>query len=210
AFGRARRATHENARAVAPVDLGIDVLENHHAAIEGHDLSVLRPRRAPGRTDVVFTDRAALEPQLLQLAGIREIHHDPAIGALADHVGLLALSAGVRFGARAILRLMVGGVSPPADDLGRPHAGRNFRFRRPGRSDRGPLSCAAARGCQCRQYDQRPTETAIPHRRFPLVLSAAPAEAQPRPTPRHLYRAQGLTTWNRPRRTSADPIRATL
>src|SRR6266496_3401189 len=93
---RPRRATHEDAGAVTSIDLGIDIFKNHHAAVEGDDLSILRPRRASGRTDIVPARRAALQPQLLQLARIGEVHHHSAVCTLADHVGLLALAAGDR------------------------------------------------------------------------------------------------------------------
>ena len=42
----------------------------------------------------------------------------PPFGTLADHKRLLALAAGIGLGARAILRLVIGGIAPAADDLG--------------------------------------------------------------------------------------------
>src|SRR5262249_54819161 len=96
----------------------------------GADFRFRPARGAASRADVILAGRAALEAKLLQLAGIGEIHHDAAVRPLADHVGLFALAAGIGLGARAIFRLVIGGVSPTADDLGGPHARRNLRLRR--------------------------------------------------------------------------------
>src|SRR5262249_10010481 len=91
-------------------------------------------------------------------------------GYAAYHVGLLALAASVGLGARAIFRLVIGGVSPTADDLGGPHVRRNLGLGRRGGNLRGGR-CAARRERQRGQRDgnQRPTEIAIPHRRSSLT-----------------------------------------
>src|SRR5262249_6152691 len=181
---RARRAAHKDAGAVASIDLRVDVFEDHHATVEGDDFSILRTRRAPCRTDIVRAGCAALEAKLLQFAGIGEIHHDAAVRALPDDVGLLALAAGIGLGTRAVFRLVVGRISPTADNLGRTHARRDLGFRRAGSGDLRGLRCAAGRHCQRRQRacNERPTETAIGHRNCSLLLSAPSRRERKNPT----------------------------
>src|SRR5499426_727023 len=191
---RPRRAPHEDAGAVASIDLGIDVFEDHHAAVEGDDFTILHARRAASRADVILAGRAALEAKLLQLAGIGEIHHDAAVRPLADHVGLLALAAGIGLGARGIFRLVIGGVSPTADDLGGPHVRRDFGLRRPGGGDlrRGRGATGRERQRGQRDGNDRPTEIAIPHRRSSLTLFTVSArDAAATDGPNHFYRPHG-------------------
>src|SRR6516165_4195019 len=125
----ARRTAHEDSGAVTAVDLRVDVFQQHHAAVERNDLTILLARRLPGRPDIVLALLRTLETKLLQLVGVGKVHHDPTGRALADHVRLLALAARVGLGARPVLRLVIGGISPAADDFARPDLGRDFRLR---------------------------------------------------------------------------------
>src|SRR5262249_20069074 len=93
--------------------------------------------------------------------------------------------------------LVVGGVSPAADNLGRSHMGRDFRFRRPGRLDLWGWRRAAARGCQRRQRDDRPTKTASPHRRSSLTPVCRVGRGATADSRKMLLSAARLTKWNR-------------
>src|ERR1700746_940367 len=69
----------------------------------------------------------------------------PPAGARADHVGLLALRLGLFLGAGAVVRILIGGEAPFADQLvgtnGRRHFGPDSRL---DRSRRGPAAQAEA------------------------------------------------------------------
>src|SRR5262249_25983443 len=112
---------------------------------------------------------------------------------LADHIGLLALAAGIGLGTRAIFGLVIGGVAPTADDLGGSHVRWDFRLRRPGGGDlrggRGATGRERQRGQ--RNGDGRPTEIAIPHRRYSLTPARSAASRTPAGRPIYFYRLHG-------------------
>src|ERR1700719_272271 len=169
-----RGATHKDAGSVPRIYLGIDELENHHAAVERDDLAVLRSGGLSRRTNVVVPTLAPLQTELLQLCRIGKIHHHAATRALANHDRLLALSARVGFGTSPILRLVIGGVAPASDDFGGAHARGDFRWRQ---CDRCCLllrrvRCAGGnRDCRTRKGEG--AKSARSHRElFPELLPA--------------------------------------
>src|SRR5208337_2323875 len=190
-----RRATHENARSIAPVHLLIDELENEHAAVEGDDLPILRAGGLSRRTDIVPTALTALEAKLLQLSRIGKIHHDAAGRALADDERLLALSFGIGLGPGTILGLVIGGISPASDNFGGAHARRNFGGGKRDRRCRLLRRTRATRKRGGRQSDgnNRPSERPRSHR-LPSPYSCPQCRervTKPADRPIHLYQSHG-------------------
>src|SRR5260221_4008303 len=100
---RARRTAHVDTGAVASRDLGIDIAQHHHAAVERDDLAVVGAAAFAVRPDIVPAARATLEPELLHLGLVWGIHHHPAGRTLADHERMTALPPGGGLGAGSVL-----------------------------------------------------------------------------------------------------------
>src|SRR5262249_20414563 len=171
---RARRTTYKDSCSVAAINLGIDELENHHAAIERENLAILLTGGLPGGTDKVAPGSAAFEAQLLELGGIRKVHHDAAARSLPDHERLLALPARVRFGAGAVLRLVVGGIAPSAHDFRRAHLGGNLRRRQRHlrRLRRWSGGTGGKQPCRLPNKHDRPSPIETKHRSIFLLVPA--------------------------------------
>src|SRR5690242_12918796 len=72
----------------------IDKARDENATIKGDNLPILLASGRSGRTDVVFSARAAFKSEFLRGGLISQMHHHAARGSGADHVRLLALRLG--------------------------------------------------------------------------------------------------------------------
>src|ERR1700736_2105277 len=98
-----RRTAHIDTGAVTSRDLGIDVAQHHHAAVERDDFTVAGGTAFAVGPDIILSARAPFEPELLHLGMVGRIHPRPAGRPLADPEGMAALPPGGGLGSRPIL-----------------------------------------------------------------------------------------------------------
>ena len=114
----ADNVTREVLIAVPVGGVRIDIAHDQNAPVEGYNFTVRATSSGIlGQSDEVLAALGALQLQFAGLLLVGQVHHHAAAGTSGDHVGLPALAARGGFGTGPVGFLLVGGVTPAADEF---------------------------------------------------------------------------------------------